>query len=124
LVPTCILLLPRVRNFRDKHGPNECRILLVPLSVFPGVSEKLTFNEYPVILPELHLINVLTNPLDGVVARAFLVLLLLGIVPAIVSHNTEFNGRRATVGDIPILGVLYDSSSDLMSVQLHYLFSL
>jgi hypothetical protein len=123
-VPTCIFLLPRVRNFRDIHGPNECRILLVPLSVFPGVGKKLTFNDYPVILTELHLLNVLADPFDGVVARALLVLTLLDIVPTIVGHNTEFNGRRATVRDIPILRVLYDSSSDLMSVQLHYFFSL
>jgi hypothetical protein len=124
LTPTCIFLLPRVRNFRDKHSPNECRILLVSFPVFPRVGKKLTFNEYPVILTELHLINVLTNPLDGVVATALLVYLLLDIVPTIVGHNTEFNGRRTTIGDVAILRVLYDSSSDLMSVQLHYFFSL
>jgi hypothetical protein len=124
LTPTCIFLLPRVRNFRDKHGPNECRILLVSFPVFPGVGKKLTLNEYPVILTELHLFNVLTNPLDGVIATSLLVLTLLHVIPAVIGYDTEFNGRRTTIGDVAILRVLYDSSSDLMSVQLHYFFSL
>jgi hypothetical protein len=84
----------------------------------------LTFAENPVILPELHLGDVLTNLLDGVVAGAFLVRFLLGVIPTIVGHNTEFNGRGTTIGNVAILRVLYDSSSDLMSVKLHYFISL
>jgi hypothetical protein len=124
LTPTCIFLLPRVRNLDDNCGPNECRILLVSFPIFPGVRKKLAFDEYPVILPELHLLNVLTNPLDGVVATSLLVRLFLYVIPAVISYDTEFNGRRTTIGDVAILRVLYDSSSDLMSVQLHYFFSL
>jgi hypothetical protein len=59
----------------------------------------LTLNEYPVILLEFYLINILTNTLDCVVAVALLVLTLFGVIPTIVGHNTEFHGGNTRAGD-------------------------
>jgi hypothetical protein len=74
---------------------NERRILFIPITILPGVRKKLAFNKNPIILAEFHVVNVLANFLDGMVRIAFDVLTLLGVIPTIVSHDTEFNGRNA-----------------------------
>jgi hypothetical protein len=74
--------------------PNEGSILFIAITILPRVRKKLAFDEYPIILAELHIVNVLTNLLNGVVGVPLNVLAFLGVIPTIVSHDTEFNGRN------------------------------